>query len=79
MYFNQSGSQALAQAGSGDLLTGIMTGILSMTKDVMTAVCMSVWLHGYLAEIGTEEHAIQNFPIEQFPEFMDKLFKKHGM
>ncbi|MBR3312298.1 MAG: NAD(P)H-hydrate dehydratase [Solobacterium sp.] len=79
MYFNQSGSQALAQAGSGDLLTGIMTGILSMTKDVMTAVCMSVWLHGYLAEIGAEEHAIQNFPIEQFPEFMDKLFKKHGM
>ncbi|MDD6258869.1 MAG: NAD(P)H-hydrate dehydratase [Erysipelotrichaceae bacterium] len=78
MYINQSGCQALAQAGSGDLLTGIMAGTLTMVSDVFQAVCMAVWLHGYLAEIGTRTHSIQNFDLLSYPDIMDQLFKKHG-
>jgi NAD(P)H-hydrate epimerase len=77
-YINQSGNQALAQAGSGDLLTGMIAGILTATADVYRAVCMAVWLHGYLADIGLKDHSIQNFPIEDYPSIMDRLFKKHG-
>lgn len=79
VYINQTGNQALAQAGSGDILTGIMTAVLSMTSDVFTGVCMSVWLHGYLAELGTQSHSIQAFPLESYPELMDQLFRKHGL
>ncbi len=78
VYINQSGNQALGQAGSGDLLTGIMTGILTMTRDIYKAVCMAVWLHGKLADLGTEDQSIQCFNLESFPWIMDKLFKKHG-
>lgn len=78
-YINQSGNQALAQAGSGDLLTGILTGILSMTKDVYQAICMSVWLHGYIAEYGTQEQSIQNFSLESYPTIMDKIFHHHNL
>ena len=77
-YINQSGSQALAQAGSGDLLAGMIGGILSATCDVYTGVCMAVWLHGYLAEYGLSEHSMQNFPLEEYPAIMDRLFKEHG-
>ncbi|MBQ1467965.1 MAG: NAD(P)H-hydrate dehydratase [Solobacterium sp.] len=78
LYINESGNQALAQAGSGDLLTGIMAGMLTMTRDVYRAVCMAVWLHGYLADLGIQENSAQNFDLEQYPELMNKLFKKHG-
>ena len=78
IYINQTGSQALAQAGSGDLLTGIMTAMLSMTRDVFTAVCMSVWLHGYLADLGVKGHSRQDFNLERYPELMDQLFESHG-
>ncbi len=79
VYINQTGNQALAQAGSGDLLTGIMTAVLSMTADVFTGVCMSVWLHGYLADLGIQSHSIQAFPLEAYPQLMDLLFRKHGL
>ena len=78
IYINESGNQALAQAGSGDLLTGILAGMLTMTSDVWKAICMAVWLHGYLADLGIQKHAIQNFRIESYPEIMDELFHKHG-
>jgi hydroxyethylthiazole kinase-like uncharacterized protein yjeF len=77
-YLNTSGNQALAQAGSGDLLTGIMAGILTMTRDTWTGVKMAVWLHGYLADLGIQNHSIQNFSLEEYPKIMDYLFKKHG-
>lgn len=77
-YINQTGNQALATAGSGDLLTGMMTGILSLTRDVYTAAVMAVWLHGYLAERGTENHCMQTFDLESYPELMNELFAKHG-
>ena len=77
-YINQSGNQALAQAGAGDLLAGILTGLLTMTCDVYTAVCMGVWLHGYLADIGIRSRSIQGFRLESYPELMDTLFREHG-
>ena len=77
-YINQTGNQALAQAGAGDLLAGILTGILTMTCDVYTAVCMGVWLHGHLADLGIQSHSIQGFRLESYPELMDELFRKHG-
>lgn len=78
IYINQSGSPALAQAGSGDLLTGMITAMLTLVPDVYEAVCMAVWLHGYLAEYGAEQHSVQNFPLESYPELMDQLFRSRG-
>ena len=78
VYINQSGNQALAQAGAGDLLTGILAGTLTFTADVTSAVCMGIWLHGHLADLGIQNHSYQNFPLEKYPEIMDQLFMKHG-
>ncbi len=78
VYINQSGNAALAQAGSGDVLTGIMAGILTMTADTFKAVCMAVWLHGYLADLGCGAHSMQCFDLESLPQIADTLFAKHG-
>ncbi len=77
VYFNQSGNPALAQAGSGDLLAGMIAGILTMTRDIYTAVCMAVWLHGHLADIALDSHSMQGFDLETYPELMDQLFRKY--
>jgi NAD(P)H-hydrate epimerase len=78
VYVNQSGCNALAQAGSGDLLTGMITACLTQTADVYEAVCMAVWLHGHLAEEGAKAHASQNFDLSLFPSLGDAFFFHHG-
>ena len=78
LYINQSGNPALAQAGAGDLLTGMLAGTLTFTSDITAAVCMAVWLHGHLADEGCLGHSRQNFPLEEYPAIMDRLFMKHG-
>ena len=77
VYINQSGCAALAQAGSGDLLTGMIAGMLTLKRDLIQGLCMAVWFHGYLSEYGLKYHSIQNFPLECYPSVSNELFRKH--
>ena len=79
VYINQSGCAALAQAGSGDLLTGMIAGILTYKANLFQGICMAVWLHGYLSEYGLRYHSMLDFPLECYPQLADELFKEHQM
>lgn len=43
---NTHASSALATAGSGDTLTGVIAALLAAGMDVWEACCAGVWLHG---------------------------------
>lgn len=45
-YFNMSGNAGMATAGSGDVLTGLLTGLLAQGYPVKDAVLLGVYLHG---------------------------------
>ena len=78
VYENDSGNQALAQAGSGDILTGMITAMLSFIDDPFDAACLAVFMHGYIADEGIMTHSIQAFPLEKYPAIMDTIFKRNG-
>lgn len=45
-YLNLTGNSAMAKGGSGDVLTGMITGILAQKRDAYEAACLGVYLHG---------------------------------
>lgn len=46
MYVNKSGTSGLATAGSGDVLTGIITSLLGQGYEKFQAACLGVYIHG---------------------------------
>lgn len=46
LYINSSGNSGMACAGSGDVLTGIVTALLAVCEDAFSALCTGVYLHG---------------------------------
>ncbi|HBB00286.1 MAG: hypothetical protein A2W86_14130 [Bacteroidetes bacterium GWD2_45_23] len=54
VYLNSTGCPALATAGSGDVLTGMITSLLAQGYDPLQAARVGVYLHGLTAEIGVQ-------------------------
>lgn len=60
-YLNTSGTPAMAKAGSGDVLTGILAGMLALKLEPFSAAAMGVYLHGLAGEEASEakgEHSV---------------------
>lgn len=49
-YINSSGSSALAKAGSGDVLAGLLASLLAYCSDYVKATALAVYLHGKAAD-----------------------------
>jgi len=48
---NSSGNPALAKFGSGDVLSGIIAGLLAQQPDIEKAVVAAVYIHGLAADL----------------------------
>lgn len=51
IFFNTIGNPGLAKFGSGDVLTGMIAGILAQGKDIEKAAIAAVYLHSLTADI----------------------------
>jgi len=54
-YFNNTGNAGMATAGSGDVLTGMITGLLAQNYSSKDASVLAVYLHGSAGDIAAEE------------------------
>ncbi len=79
-YFNSTGNPALATAGSGDVLTGIITGLIAQKYTPLQAVIFGVYLHGATADIGSSEMGYESFTastiLDYLPDAFLSLFEK---
>jgi NAD(P)H-hydrate epimerase len=62
VWINPTGSPAMATGGSGDVLTGLIAGMLAQfPKDPEAAIAAAVYLHGLAGELGAQKLTEQTF------------------
>jgi len=54
-FTNNTGNNSMAKAGSGDVLTGIISGLCAQGMDIFEASCLGVYLHGLCGDIARNE------------------------
>ncbi len=59
IYVNATGNPGMATAGSGDVLAGIITGLISQGYDAVEATVLAVYLHGSAGDIAINETSYQ--------------------
>lgn len=60
LYINTTGNPGLATAGSGDVLTGIITGLIAQGYNALVAAIFGVYLHGLSADIAAFKHGYES-------------------
>ena len=56
IFINPTGNPALAKGGTGDILTGLIGGLVAQGYSLTEAAMFGVYLHGYSADTWVETH-----------------------
>ncbi len=58
-FFNSTGNAGMATAGSGDVLTGILTGLLAQQYKPLDACLLGVYIHGLAGDIAARKLSME--------------------
>jgi hydroxyethylthiazole kinase-like uncharacterized protein yjeF len=78
VYQNTTGNAALATAGSGDVLTGMITSLLAQSYEPIDAAILGVYLHGLTADIALPETGYQSFIASDIISYLGKAYLSLG-
>lgn len=79
LYFNSTGNPGMATAGSGDVLTGMLTSFLAQGYSCISAAICVVFFHGLAGDIASERKGIEGLIagdiIMEIPTAIKSLWK----
>ncbi len=76
IHINETGNSALAKAGSGDCLTGIIAGLLAQKMEPFDAAVLGAKLHGIAGEIASAELSEYGVLASDLPRYIPQAIKK---
>ncbi len=76
LYVNLSGNAAMAKAGSGDVLMGMITGIAAQKRETYDAACLGVYLHGLAGDAARDEKGSYSVLADDIIDGISSVLKK---
>lgn len=76
VYINTSGNNGMATAGSGDVLTGIITSFLAQGYEPLKAAVLAVYLHGQAGDMAANESSEEALTAQDIIAYLGKAFRK---
>lgn len=74
VYFNPTGNPGMATAGSGDVLTGILTGLLSQRYTPKAALLLGAWLHGLAGDLAADDISEESLIAEDIINYLGQAW-----
>jgi hydroxyethylthiazole kinase-like uncharacterized protein yjeF len=73
-FFNSTGNAGMATGGSGDVLTGILTGLLAQGYSSVETAILGVYLHGLAGDLAAEKLSMEAMVAGDIIENMGNAF-----
>lgn len=73
--FNCTGNPGMATGGTGDVLTGVLTGLLAQGYSAKDAARLGVYLHGLAGDLAARERGQQALVAGDLTEFLPAAFR----
>lgn len=73
--FNSTGNSGMATAGSGDVLTGIITALLARGYSSLDAVMVGMYIHGLAGDFAAREIGKESLIASDIIQYLPKAFK----
>ncbi|MET6991064.1 NAD(P)H-hydrate dehydratase [Sediminicola arcticus] len=73
-YVNTTGNPGMATAGSGDVLTGMITGLIAQGYDSLRATVFAIYLHGRSGDLAVEKCGYQALTASEIIDFIGDAF-----
>nr|WP_255724188.1 NAD(P)H-hydrate dehydratase [Terrimonas ginsenosidimutans] len=74
-FFNSTGNAGMATGGSGDVLTGILTGLLAQGYPGDDAAILGVYLHGLAGDLAAEKLSMEAMIAGDIIRFLGQAYK----
>jgi NAD(P)H-hydrate epimerase len=74
--FNTTGNAGMATAGSGDVLTGILTGLLARGYKPQEACIAGVYLHGLAGDLAVQDVGEESLMASDLISYLPKAFRR---
>jgi NAD(P)H-hydrate epimerase len=74
--FNPTGNAGMATAGSGDVLTGIITGLLARGYQPKEACIVGVYLHGLAGDLAAADLGEESLLASDIIQYLPRAFKR---
>ncbi|MGE0568773.1 MAG: NAD(P)H-hydrate dehydratase [Bacteroidia bacterium] len=75
-FFNSTGNAGLAKGGSGDVLTGIILGLLARGYQAKQAAILGVYLHGAIADKSVQIQSMESLLPSDLTELIGTTLKE---
>jgi hydroxyethylthiazole kinase-like uncharacterized protein yjeF len=75
-YFNSTGNAGMAKGGSGDVLTGIFTGLAAQGYNCLETCLLGVYLHGLAGDIAAQKLSQEAMIAGDITDNLSEAFKQ---
>ena len=74
LYFNNTGNSGMATAGSGDVLLGIILGLLTQGYSAKDAACLGVFLHAKAGDLALDKQSKESLIASDITDNLGRAF-----